>query len=171
MRRLQLVMVIAGLTLALAGFLLTCFIPSKPSAPKAPYSPNSSGDLRAYDIAREINKIRLGYNLNELSYAPVAQYVAWRRALNVLEFDSFTHDESGPKPRELFRELSISPSGVGEVVAEGFDDKTSIVEAWMNSETHREVLLEPEYKYIGIGLQRGILLSRDSIVIVGIFIY
>src|SRR6185436_20656588 len=43
----------------------------------------------------------------------------------------------------------------GENLAEGFDDNTTVMDAWMNSPTHKENILKPEFREIGIGGARG----------------
>lgn len=53
---------------------------------------------------------------------------------------------------------------VGENLSKGYDDVPSLVQAWMNSPTHRKNLLEPYWKETGFGIvQEGktILVSED----------
>ena len=44
-----------------------------------------------------------------------------------------------------------------------------IVNAWLDSPTHRAVLLNPRYRYIGVGLAHGQLSRRPATLLVGHF--
>lgn len=43
-------------------------------------------------------------------------------------------------------------SYMGENIASGFPDPSSVMTGWMNSPTHRENILNTNYKYVGIGV-------------------
>ncbi len=60
----------------------------------------------------------------------------------------------------------------GEVLARMRTSKptaTQIVNAWLDSPAHRAVLLNPRYRYIGVGLAHGPLGSRPATLLVGHF--
>jgi uncharacterized protein YkwD len=46
-------------------------------------------------------------------------------------------------------------SSAGENVAYGFGDAAAVMSGWMNSEGHRQNILNPNYKEIGIGYAQG----------------
>ena len=43
-------------------------------------------------------------------------------------------------------------SYMGENIASGFPDPSSVMNGWMNSPTHKENILSTNYKYVGIGV-------------------
>lgn len=49
-------------------------------------------------------------------------------------------------------EFSGYYSGAGENIATGQITPFEVVEDWLNSNGHRENILNPNYKYIGVGL-------------------
>ncbi len=60
----------------------------------------------------------------------------------------------------------------GEVLARtrgGDPTAGQIVRAWLNSPTHRAVLLNPRYRWVGVGLAQGRLASRRTTLLVGHF--
>ncbi len=60
----------------------------------------------------------------------------------------------------------------GEVLARmrGADPTAAqIVRAWLNSPTHRAVLLNPRYRYVGVGLAQGRSAGRRTTLMVGHF--
>ena len=51
----------------------------------------------------------------------------------------------------IFAENSLKYRAAGENLAYGFKTPETLVAAWMNSEGHRRNILDPDFKYIGIG--------------------
>lgn len=52
---------------------------------------------------------------------------------------------------EAFNENGIIYGAWGENIAAGQDSPESVVEAWMNSPSHRAAILNPDYTYMGTG--------------------
>lgn len=57
----------------------------------------------------------------------------------------------------------------GENLAKGFTSSKDIVNAWMNSPSHRENLLSSKYKDIGFAVVEGQLLGEDTVLVVQMF--
>lgn len=55
-------------------------------------------------------------------------------------------------PVDVVKSNNISFNCVSENISAGQKTPQSVVEAWLNSPTHRENLLNPELKYIGVGM-------------------
>jgi uncharacterized protein YkwD len=65
---------------------------------------------------------------------------------------SFSHTRpNGTRCFTIFSENSMKYRAAGENLAYGFSTPASVVTAWMNSEGHKRNLLDPDFKYIGIG--------------------
>lgn len=58
---------------------------------------------------------------------------------------------SGSPFVEAFNENGIIYGAWGENIAAGQDSPESVVEAWMNSPSHRAAILNPDYTYMGTG--------------------
>jgi len=75
----------------------------------------------------------------------------------------------GTTPWSFFLKFGYRYSYAGENLARDFQDAPSAVTAWMNSPSHRENMLNPNYRDIGIGVVEGNLAGVDSTIIVQFF--
>lgn len=65
---------------------------------------------------------------------------------------SFGHGRpDGSKTSQLFYDSGLNYSFIGENIAAGQTTPKEVVEAWMNSETHRNNILSEDYVYMGVG--------------------
>jgi uncharacterized protein YkwD len=72
----------------------------------------------------------------------------------------------GTTPWYFFKKDGYDYLYAGENLARGFDTATDVVNAWMNSPTHRENLLSPNYNDIGFAISTGQLTGTDTILVV-----
>jgi hypothetical protein len=75
----------------------------------------------------------------------------------------------GTSPWSFFLKFGYKYKYAGENLARDFSDASSAVNAWMNSPTHKENILNPNYKEIGIGVVEGNLAGADTTIIVQFF--
>lgn len=75
----------------------------------------------------------------------------------------------GTQPWAFFVAANYDYRYAGENLARDFSDANSAVNAWMASPTHRENVLSPNYKEIGIGVVEGNLAGADTTIIVQFF--
>lgn len=65
---------------------------------------------------------------------------------------SFSHTRpNSTRCFTIFGDYSMKYAAAGENLAYGFTTPADVVTAWMNSEGHRKNILDPDFKYIGIG--------------------
>lgn len=65
---------------------------------------------------------------------------------------SFSHTRpNGTRCFTIFSENSMKYIAAGENLAYGFSTPASVVAAWMKSEGHKRNIMDPDFKYIGIG--------------------
>jgi uncharacterized protein YkwD len=100
--------------------------------------------LRRINIERQKSKIA---RLEEMgALGPLADQRA--REASVL----FKHTRpDGTRCFTIFAENSFKYKAAGENLAFGFKTPEAFVAAWMNSEGHRRNILDPDFKYIGVG--------------------
>ena len=58
-------------------------------------------------------------------------------------------------PFEMMQQLGISYRTAGENIAMGYSTAEAVVNAWMNSESHRANILNGTYTQIGVGEAGG----------------
>ena len=75
----------------------------------------------------------------------------------------------GTSPWSFFLSFGYKYRYAGENLARDFSDSNSTVNAWMNSPSHRENILNPNYKEIGVGVVNGNLAGADTTIVVQFF--
>ena len=75
----------------------------------------------------------------------------------------------GTSPWSFFTKFGYKYKYAGENLARDFSNPGSVVNAWMASSSHRENLLSPKYKEIGIAVVEGKLNGVDTTLVVQLF--
>jgi uncharacterized protein YkwD len=97
-------------------------------------------------MVKKINKLRRTHGLPLLRYSDSLGRSSRRFAGHIVRANRFSHDRRIHASRR-FRRL-------GEVLAytRGWSIRRSpVIRGWMSSSTHRAVLLNPAYRYVGAG--------------------
>lgn len=76
---------------------------------------------------------------------------------------------SGVTPWHWFDEAGYQYYMAGENLARDFNTSAGVVEAWMNSPSHRENILNPNFTEIGMAVANGKLLGEDTTLVVQFF--
>ncbi len=101
-----------------------------------------------------VNMEREKAGLNKLWYSARVHEVATQRAYELSSYYSHTR-EDGRGFHTAFVDNGISYRIVGENIAYGrnmFETPEEVFEAWMNSDSHRENILHPDFECVGFGL-------------------
>ncbi len=107
-------------------------------------------------VADLINAQRALAGLSQLGFDYRLNIVADQHSSDMAVNGCFQHD-SCDGTDTFTRILTAYPSGgaMGEIIAAGYNDAASVVDAWMNSPGHRDQILGGAYQAFGIGLVRG----------------
>ena len=95
-------------------------------------------------LVERINDTRAAHGLRRLQPRPLLMRGAHSWSLHLVRADSFHHARLA--------------SGTGEILAWGTCDwfgPARAVRMWLNSSSHRALLLRPGFRYIGTGWTRG----------------
>jgi uncharacterized protein YkwD len=104
------------------------------------------------DILDHINDYRLEKNLNILSVdSSFATAYAVSHSKYMIETQSINHNNFFIRSNGLKQKGAIS---VGENVAYGYSTAESVVNAWLNSEGHREMIIG-DFTNIGFGILKS----------------
>jgi len=76
---------------------------------------------------------------------------------------------TGEAPWSFFNKVSYNYVYAGENLARDFGDSKSVVDAWMNSPSHRENLLNSRYRDIGFAVVNGKYGSYETTLVVQLF--
>ncbi|MEE9294516.1 MAG: CAP domain-containing protein [Phycisphaerae bacterium] len=112
-------------------------------------------ELLADQLMRLINIERFDIGAVELDVALAA--IATRYACKMIDDDYFGHIDpaTGQGLVERMRAAHYDYSSVGENLAAGIARASDILDAWLLSEPHREVMLDPDFTRAGIGVRHG----------------
>jgi len=116
------------------------------------------------------NKNRTDLDLQKLSYSPVLEEAAKRKAEDMAQKSYFAHQSpEGVTPWQWFKDVNYNFVYAGENLAIHFSDSGDVVRAWMNSPGHRDNILNKHFTEIGIATSKGYFEGRETIFVVQMF--
>lgn len=129
------------------------------STSKTPFTNIGGGrltdDEKVYiKLLNLVNEARVEHGLNKLWYSARVHEVSTLRAYELSSYYSHSRSD-GRGFYTAFADHGIKYKTVGENIAYGrnmFKTPEEVFEAWMNSESHRENILNPEFECAGFGL-------------------
>lgn len=157
------------LTVIVAGFLiyqfgLNFYLLVRPSVL------GFASNIAPEKVIELTNQKRAEQGLVPLALNNKLNEAAQRKAGDMFAFDYWAHTSpSGRNPWAFFQEVGYKYLYAGENLARDFQDSASVVEAWMNSPTHRDNLLNPNYKEIGLVVVNGTLGGVETTLVVQLF--
>lgn len=134
--------------------------------------PNVLGTVTfsASEIVSFTNAKRAESDLAELVENPKLAAAAHAKARDMFEVDYWAHNS--PKGKTPWTFITIQDYKyvfAGENLARDFSDASSVVNAWMNSPSHKSNLLDKNFKEIGVAVESGKLGGREGILVVQMF--
>lgn len=94
---------------------------------------------------------------------------AQTKAKAMLDSNCWSHYcPEGISPWEYFEDANYSYQIAGENLAEGFYGIDEVMRAWLNSDSHKENILKPQFEDIGFGLVYGNFQGKQNNVIVAV---
>lgn len=126
--------------------------------------------LISTSIVQYTNQYRLTSNAPQLTINPLLNEAARLKAEDMAQRGYFSHNSpDNITPWEWLKKVGYDYLYAGENLALNFTDSQEVVEAWLNSESHRQNLLNPNFKEIGIGIAKGTYKNQPAIFIVQFF--
>lgn len=116
------------------------------------------------------NKERAAAGLPVLSNNAKLSSAALAKANDMFAKQYWDHfGPNGETPWQFIKAAGYSYVYAGENLGKGFRTTEGLVEAWMASPTHRDNILSANYKDIGIAVVEGVLLEKQTILVVQMF--
>ena len=136
-----------------AAVLVTAFL-----ALAAGVSTAGAHSLRAArSVESSINAMRAQHGCGPLRLHVALSLSAGRQARLLLADGELDHDAGSPMPQRLHRAVP-SASLLGEDLAWGTGSDarpSSIVQGWMDSPMHRQIMLDCRFSHLGVGIAAG----------------
>jgi uncharacterized protein YkwD len=104
-------------------------------------------------IVAGINAARTGRGLPRLRVSPRLQSAARSHSLDMARHGFFSHDSGNGTPAGARLTRFYGPAAkIGEALLEWSPDVTAgeAVQAWLSSPEHRAILLDPEFRELGV---------------------
>ncbi|MGL4343982.1 MAG: CAP domain-containing protein [Cellulosilyticaceae bacterium] len=113
--------------------------------------PSSSFEKQVLDL---VNKERTSRGLNPLQMHAKAQQVARVKSQDMQKNNYFSHTSpTYGSPFDMLKSFGVNYSMAGENIAQGYSTPSAVVEGWMNSQGHRENILNPNFTHLGVGYE------------------
>lgn len=139
------------------------------NAVAAPAAVNAALGITPQNLIDQHNALRRSAGLPALKLNNTLAVSAQRKAQAMLETNCWSHYcPSGKEPWDFFKEAGYTYKVAGENLAEGFFSVESVIQAWMNSPTHKENILRGDYEEIGFGIVQGSFQGRNNNVIIAV---
>lgn len=136
------------------------------------YVPNTVffADLTKSSIIAMTNQTRQTYGVGTLRENEKLNQAAMQKAQDMLANDYFAHQSpQGISPWYWFGQLGYNYKVAGENLAIGFIDSQEVLNAWENSPSHKENLLNPKFQETGIAVATGDFQGSKATVVVQFF--
>jgi hypothetical protein len=116
------------------------------------------------------NTERSKQSLTTLRRSAVLDEAAQLKAEHMAQNQYFAHySPSGVSPWHWFAQVDYSFVHAGENLAIHFSDTGELVDAWMNSPTHRDNIMNGNYREIGVGTAEGMYDGYPTVYVVQLF--
>ena len=124
-------------------------------------------DISVDKLYQLTNEQRQKNNLPSLSLNSALSLAAQRKAENMFQENYWSHySPDGKTPWDFILGAGYQYEYAGENLAKNFLFSNGVVDAWMNSVTHRDNLLKNEYTEVGYAIVNGILNGEQTTLVV-----
>lgn len=127
-------------------------------------------DITVDKLYQLTNDTRLQYQLSTLTYNQQLAEAAQKKASDMFAKDYWSHyGPDGVTPWDFILSSGYQYEFAGENLAKNFLFSRGVVDAWMNSSSHRENILRKDYTNVGFAVANGILNGEETTIVVEMF--
>lgn len=118
-------------------------------------------------IVKRVNPIRLSSGFSELKINGKLNRAAQSKAEDMIKRNYFSHtDPEGQPPWIWLEKVDYKYAAAGENLAMDVSDAKALASAWLASSSHAKNILNDYFKDVGIGIARGKISNKKTIVVV-----
>lgn len=129
-----------------------------------------ASSITASQVIEQTNRQRTLNNLKPLTSNSQLNQAATAKAQDMFSDQYWAHvAPDGTLPWQFIKESGYTYLVAGENLARDFSDTGSMVQAWMDSPTHRDNIVNPKYTEIGIAVVDGELQGYETTLVVQMF--
>lgn len=127
-------------------------------------------DIRVERLLEATNQKRTESGHVPLRLSRELSLAAAEKAKHMFTNDYWAHyAPDGTSPWDFITRYGYVYTIAGENLAKNFSNSEGVVEAWMNSPTHRENILKDQYEDIGFAVVDGVLNGEETTLVVQMF--
>lgn len=116
------------------------------------------------------NEIRSQQGLPQLQQNAQLDAAAQKKASHMFQKDYWSHfAPDGTSPWDFIKQSGYQYEFAGENLAKNFLFSNNVVDAWMNSPTHRENIVRKDYTEVGYAVVNGMLSGEETTLVVQMF--
>jgi len=124
-------------------------------------------DITVDKLFQLTNQERINNGLQPLTYNEKLSQAAQEKANDMFSKNYWAHyAPDGTTPWEFILSSGYRYEYAGENLAKDFMFSDGVVKAWMDSKTHRENILRPNYDEIGFAIVNGVLNGEETTLVV-----
>ena len=129
-----------------------------------------ASNITPEEIVESTNKKRLERGIASLKINGQLNEAARQKAADMFALNYWSHvSPRGVDPWSFIVNAGYVYLYAGENLARDFSGNSAVVEAWMNSPTHRDNLLNNKYEEIGVAVVDGVLQGQETTLVVQMF--
>ena len=104
-----------------------------------------------------LERVSAGQPLPPVSHSPILSDIASSYACRMIEGDFFGHrdPDTGRSPGQRAIAGKYRFFAVGENLAAGLETPAEVMRVWMESPSHRRIILDPTWEEAGVGVRAG----------------
>ncbi len=122
------------------------------------------------DLLSNTNRVRQEHGLSTLRSSEILNEAARKKAEHMFANNYWAHvAPDGTAPWDFILNEGYDYSYAGENLAKNFNTSKQVVEAWFDSPSHRENLLNSNYDEIGFAVVNGVLDGYETTLVVQMF--
>lgn len=127
-------------------------------------------DITVEKLYQLTNQKRQENNLSQLSYNDKLATAAYQKAQDMFAKNYWSHyGPDGSSPWDFIISSGYKYEYAGENLAKNFLFSQGVVDAWMNSASHRENILRKDYSEVGFAIVNGVLNGEETTLVVQMF--
>lgn len=143
------------------GFATNLLTKTRPEVLGLSYS------LSEEELLSYTNKAREKQGIAPLMLNPKLSWAAQQKAQDMFSRNYWAHfAPDGEAPWSFIKTSGYSYLYAGENLAKGFSSSNEVVDAWLDSPTHRDNMLSNKYKDVGFAIMRGRLNGENTVLVV-----
>lgn len=127
-------------------------------------------EILVEQVVTQTNAKRQALGLPALQTSSVLEQAAQLKATDMFTNQYWSHTSpQGKQPWDFIRTAGYDYQAAGENLARDFMSTSEMIDAWMNSPTHRVNIVNPRYQAIGVAVVNGTLNGTETTLVVQLF--